>query len=278
MRMKKLPPPFQVRTAGLVDRWTFHSTPGTRQGDIMLTVFLAGRGVYRNSQGSIEVTGGMAGLVPPEDAGILMADAGDPYAHYYCRFSGGYAIAMARSVLKARGARFFGVSNADALAACLSPIGRFHRKDLPERMGLPEALLAQALVLLQDEPRLTGRWEELSATSLRYYLRDRVSAPTKLSEIAGHFGVSVSTLCRKAQALCGQSVQQLHEAAKIEWAKVLLSTGTLNVSEVALRVGYADPFYFSRVFKLRVGSPPKGWSMKKLRPIRREKPVATDGD
>ena len=45
--MKRPSPPFQVRTAGLVDRWKFHSTPGTRQGDIMLTVFLAGRGIYR---------------------------------------------------------------------------------------------------------------------------------------------------------------------------------------------------------------------------------------
>jgi AraC-like DNA-binding protein len=274
--MKKTPPPFQVRTAGLVDRWTFHSTPGTRQGDIMLTVFLSGRGLYRNARGAVEVTGGMAGLVPPEDAGILMADTEDPYAHYYCRFGGNYATVLARSVVETRGARFFRVTHAETLAECLRRMGRFHRRDLPEQMGLAEALLAQALVLLQDEFRRPDLAEELSAAALRYYLRDHVSDPTRLHEIAAHFGVSVSTLCRKAQAHYGRSVQQLHEEAKIEWAKVLLSTGTLNVSEVARRVGYLDPFYFSRVFKQRVGFAPKGWSMKRLRSHRREKPFATN--
>jgi YesN/AraC family two-component response regulator len=50
---------------------------------------------------------------------------------------------------------------------------------------------------------------------------------------------------------------------KIDWARILLETGTLNVTEVARRVGYADAFYFSRVFKKHAGTSPKNWPKKR---------------
>ena len=37
----------------------------------------------------------------------------------------------------------------------------------------------------------------------------------------------------------------------------LLREGNLNVSEVAVRTGFADPNYFSRAFKARFGITPK---------------------
>jgi AraC-like DNA-binding protein len=252
-----LQPPFQVRTAGLITRQPYHSTPGTRQEDVMLTVFLTGSGTYQYSRGVQRVYGGMVGLVPPYDRGILMADPTDPYSHYYCRFRGDYARAMAAEILDRHGLRFFPFDRVPALADLLRPMVPYFAGALPGRMGWREALLAQALVLLQEEPCLE---EGMNATTLTQYLRDHVHEPTDLRAIAAHFHLSTSTLCHRTRRMLSTTVQRLHEAMKIEHACTLLQLGTLSIAGVAQRTGYADPYYFSRVFRKHMGVSPRQWS------------------
>lgn len=228
----------------------------------MLRVFLTGRGAYRDGKATTELRRGMAGIAPPEDTGFLMADPADPYAHYFCRFNGSYAAAMARTILKERGARFFAISNAPAVADCMRKMGAIFRGELPVAMGQHEVWLAQALMLLSEEPVLRRASPVISDAAFRDYLRDHLSDPTDLGRIADHFQISTSSLCRKVRQSCGSTVQALHEEMKIEWACTLLQSGSLNVTEVAQRVGYADSFYFSRVFKKHMTVSPKAFAMK----------------
>jgi two-component system response regulator YesN len=46
---------------------------------------------------------------------------------------------------------------------------------------------------------------------------------------------------------------------KIEHAKGLLSAGGLTISEIALLCGFADVYYFSKVFKKETGITPSKW-------------------
>ncbi|MBD3239694.1 MAG: helix-turn-helix domain-containing protein [Chitinivibrionales bacterium] len=251
--------PFLVRTAGLVERLPYHSTPGTRQDDVMLTVFLAGGGSYRNSRGVTYVHADMAGLVPPEDIGVLMADPHDPYIHYYCRFNGAYAVELARRVIGERGARFFPVANAAEIADYLRQMGLYASRSLPDSMGKREALLAQALVALCD-PQASETVPPITAATVEEYLREHIADPTDLERMADHFAVSRTTLCRRVKEKCGDTVQRIHEQLKMEWARTLLSMNRFPVAAVALRVGYQDPFYFSRVFRRNMGASPKRWA------------------
>ena len=247
--------PFLVRTHGVIDRQPFHSTPGTKQDDVMLTVFLSGRGTYRNAAGETEIGAGMVGIVPADDPGVLMADPQDPYLHYYCRFTGAYAISVAHEIVETRGARFFTVPDAHEIAACIRRMGPPRSGGLARRVGMRDILLAEALIRLR-----TVEIEAASALTpdrIESYLADHLSHPTDLAEIATHFGVSVATLCRFARTRCGRTVQKLHEDAKIEWAERLLASTRLSIAEIAFRVGYTDPLYFSRVFTRRVGQSPR---------------------
>ena len=224
----------------------------------MLTVFLAGYGIYRNSAGTRVIEKDFAGLVPPEDEGVLMADSADPYVHYYSRFNGEYAVQMAREIIALRGDRFFAVSNAGEVANCIRQMGSFISRELPTRVGRREALLVQALTLLA-EPQTTAEGRVLTAEAIQEYLRERIAEPTHLDKMAGHFFVSKTSLCRAVKKLCGETIQTMHERQKIEWARTLLKLGTLNVTEVSMRVGYEDPFYFSRVFSKLTGMSPRDW-------------------
>lgn len=249
-------PPFRVRTAGHVYGRLHHSTPGSRQGDVMLTVFLAGRGTYIQGRRRGVVERGMVGLVPDSRPGILLTDPRDPYDHYYCRFGGGYARRLAAEVRRRRGGRFFRHERCAEAAGILSRMGEIWRAELPAALGRAELLLAEVLLLLASGPE-PDRGLRLTPEALEQYFRDRIAEPFSLARVAGHFGMSRASLCRAARRLTGRTALEVAEAVKIEWARSLLASGAAGVAEAARMVGYQDPFYFSRVFRKRAGLAPR---------------------
>lgn len=252
------PPPFAVRTAGMIDRRPWHTTPGTRDGDIMLTVVLAGRGLHQDADGRVHtVHAGSVGLVGPRAPGILSADPEDPYLHHYCRFSGGYARALARVAWREHGGPFFAHPRHRAFAERIARMGFRARRELPRRMGAVECLLAEVLTELAGGSGVEA--EPFTRHGLDAWLRQHIDLPTDLAALARHFGVSVSTLTRRARDWLGTSIQVHHEALKLDWAETLLRESRASIRAIARRVGYEDPAYFARVFRRRHGCPPSVW-------------------
>ncbi len=77
-----------------------------------------------------------------------------------------------------------------------------------------------------------------------------------VNELCREAGLSQSQLFRKLKALTGKSSVAYLRSLRLHRAKDLLEKGELNVSEVAYRVGFNDPLYFSRVFSQEFGYPP----------------------
>ncbi len=258
IRGKDASPPFQVRTSGMVNRVAYHSSPGTKEGDIMLNVFLAGRGIYHTSDGNQQIRRGMIGLIMPDNLGLLTSVPEDPYIHCYCRFRGSYAVFLAEKILKDRKQSFFEYDNFEKIAEILKKMGYLILSELPSQMGRRELLLAEALLVLagnMEEPVL----RRLSSSNLRHYLESGMSKPTDLNEISEYFSVSKATLCRKSRKYLGATIQKYHEQIKMEWAKELFKFGIFTVKDVAYKLGYSDPLYFSRIFKRYAGQNPLEW-------------------
>jgi AraC-like DNA-binding protein len=197
------------------------------------------------------------------DPGIVMTSKEDPYSFYYCRFRGDYAVALAATIVAARRGPVFPHPRAHEAAGYIQKMGylnsHVYYHELPRQMGAREILLAQCLLALEDRS-LPVAQTPLTENRIVSFLRERVHLPTNLNSFAGDLGVSRTTLIRKTKALTGQTVLELHERLKIEWAKTLLQSGIANVSETAVRVGYADVHYFCRVFRKRMGVPPGRWA------------------
>ena len=68
--------------------------------------------------------------------------------------------------------------------------------------------------------------------------------------------MSRAQLYRKVKALTGDSVGNIINEIRLEEGRRLLKTTDYNVSEVAFRVGFKDPAYFSRLFSKKFGVPP----------------------
>ncbi len=88
------------------------------------------------------------------------------------------------------------------------------------------------------------------------YLQENYAHPLSRREIADSIGVSENHLSRIFRRELGISPWDYLNRYRIKQAKELLTNTQDSITSVALRVGFNDPAYFSRVFRKQVGQSP----------------------
>lgn len=76
-------------------------------------------------------------------------------------------------------------------------------------------------------------------------------------ELARKSGRSLSAFHRQFVATFGTTPQRWLMERRLQRAKVLLSSSSLPITEIAYETGFRDPAHFSRAFKQRFGTPPR---------------------
>ncbi len=125
------------------------------------------------------------------------------------------------------------------------------------------ALLLQLLLLKIQETlvrRPPGRaqpgFEKFSR--LKQLIDAEAAGLATLQDIARRTGVPSVTACKLFQQHLGLSPFRYLMRRKMEIAAELLVQGGVLVKETAARVGFSDPYHFSRRFKLAYGVAPTG--------------------
>jgi AraC family transcriptional regulator of arabinose operon len=269
--------PFRIRTLGRVTNQPYHATAGTYHDDAMLTVVRSGTGVYHRGGRAVRIQRGFVGLVlPSSDPGLLLADIDDPYDHYYCRFAGREALRMARGIVAMHGGqRFFPFQRWAEVAGILDAMLILEDEapsTHPDWMSQTEGALARLLSAILLPPATEKTL--LTEVGLRRYLLEHIAEPLELDRIAEHFGVSRFHMSRRARELLGDRLDSVSRRVRLEFARSLLEATSpeLGVADVARRVGYEDPLYFSRVFRRHVGMSPSRYRTESRR-LRREPPI-----
>lgn len=89
------------------------------------------------------------------------------------------------------------------------------------------------------------------------YVDTNLDKPLSISTISTHFNMSKSYLSSKIKAHFNSSLNEYIMKKRIERAKTLLETTDFKILKISEIVGYADPNYFSRVFKKVQGISPE---------------------
>jgi AraC family transcriptional activator of pobA len=84
----------------------------------------------------------------------------------------------------------------------------------------------------------------------------------QVSDYAKALAISPTHLSRLARAASGQSALRMIEARIMREARRNLAYTHLSISTIAYSLGYADPAYFTRVFKRDAGVSPKEFRTK----------------
>lgn len=88
------------------------------------------------------------------------------------------------------------------------------------------------------------------------YIKDNLSQPLKLPDVAGYLHISGRHLSRLFVSELGMSYSEFVQKERIQRAATLLKTTACSIKDIADETGFTTVHYFTRVFTAVMGSSP----------------------
>lgn len=225
----------------------------------VLELVAAGRGVVTMNGRSTQLHAGAAYLYATDTRLEIRADPAQPMAKYFLCFTG----AGARERLRLAGltpGRVRHLAMFSEVQAVLEDLLREGRHQRRMAARLCAALTEVLLLKIEELTHLTGRNSNVAEEQ---FLRCKgiIDAQTgrlgTLTQITALVGVEASHLCRLFRRYQGLSPYQYLLRRKMAVAAEHLMDSTCLVKQAAERVGFTDPYHFSRCFRKAHGLPPR---------------------
>jgi two-component system, response regulator YesN len=135
---------------------------------------------------------------------------------------------------------------------CLKPI------NIPEIECLLEALAEKIRIKKRagkQEPPQTGEYSE-TIQKVIALLEENIGQKITLADVADKIFLNKNYLCSLFHEETGRSFSEYMTDLRITRARRLLQQTDLSIPEIAERLSYCDNFYFTKVFKKKVGVSP----------------------
>ncbi len=109
------------------------------------------------------------------------------------------------------------------------------------------------------ENSIKSNSDETIINSIIKFLLDNLDKKFTLDEIASKFNYSKSYLHTMFKAKTSYPLLVFFNFKKVQKACELLNYTDLSIKEISYKVGFDDPFYFSRIFKKIMGKSPRNY-------------------
>lgn len=110
---------------------------------------------------------------------------------------------------------------------------------------------------LKARQHLESSHEDLAFMRAIRHLEANVCADLDLERLALDAGMAGSTFRRRFRGILGCGPKEFILRVRLSLAKEQLTLTAKDIAEIALEVGFKDPFYFSRLFKRKEGMSPR---------------------
>jgi AraC-like DNA-binding protein len=91
---------------------------------------------------------------------------------------------------------------------------------------------------------------------IRHVIHENWMKSISMEELAAQHGIGYVWFRKAFKEITGTSPGQYHLGIKLEKASQMLRQTSLSVSEIAYQTGFESEFYFSRIFKKKMGNSP----------------------
>lgn len=257
---------FQVFSCGLfVEAWEhMWERDGLPEG--ILVYCVDGKGYFHEGDRDWAIRAGDMFYAPPYSHHLYWADGREPWTIYWMHLSG------------------------PGLTDYEQVLGLVARGPV-RHLGRHEAILAEFTRLLTNMPAIVdepSRWLCLQAAALSIFghiaalpanmadlatayapiqkalavMNDSLEQTFDMAGFAREAGCSARHFIRQFRQVTGRSPADWFIQRKMQRASSLLAIPHTRVNEIASRLGYADPLYFSKVFKRVHGMSPEQYRRK----------------
>lgn len=239
-----------------------HRMARQRHDDNLLIYCTNGGGQLITAEWCGSVRAGEVAMLPQGSHHVYEADPDNPWSLYWVHFQGH----AARNFFSYLGYEpghpvvYAGVSS--KLHGAFTSLMEVRRTGYSTTAFVTAAnRLRHLLSLIAEEINAQkGRLSEGSDVSgAQAFMLENLTKSLTLEEIAASAGMSKFHFSKRYKALTGYSPIKHFLNMKVEHACVLLDGTDLKVSEIAARLGFEDPLYFSRLFRRVIGQSPRAY-------------------
>lgn len=224
-----------------------------------LEYVVSGKGAVRLDGRQYALSPGVVFSYSPATRCEIRNDPTNPMVKYFLSFSGtAFPGRLRRCGVPAGRAR--PSTQRSEIVSVLEELVREGQRSGPLAGKICDTLFELLLLKIEDTTALTPHPSEPAREAFlrcKALIDSRAASLGTLEEIAGAAGVEASSVCRWFRRYQGTSPYRYLMRRKMNLAAGYLVEHGMLVKEVAQRVGFSDPYHFSRAFKAVHGVAPR---------------------
>jgi AraC-like DNA-binding protein len=183
------------------------------------------------------------------------------WQEYWVGFNGSFFTKLAREGILSKERLFFEVGLYDQYLNIFDQIFEEVRAQRPLHQFKADASIMTFLgeMLAHERRKERPNYYQKIVEKAKYLMEINIYDVINLSSIAEQIGISPSRLNGIFKTYTSMTPYQYYIYAKILKAERLLEESDVSVKETAFRLGFDDPYYFSQLFKNKIGITPSRW-------------------
>jgi AraC-like DNA-binding protein len=228
----------------------------------ILIVCVAGRGQFEVEGHSGQLEAGQALLIPRDVPHFYEADKQEPWSIHWIHFKGNDAGLYVRLLPD-------GEFRLPLAPACIDGLkSSFHAATSAIAEATSQSNILYLAQLCHHLLGLIFFHNRAYSPTLRApashdlqptvtYIMDHCAEPLTRNALARHTGLSIAHFSLLFHRQTGVSPMQFLIQQRMRLACRLMDTTSLTIREIAIKAGYDDPYYFSRLFSKTIGHSPR---------------------
>jgi AraC-like DNA-binding protein len=230
--------------------------------DYQLVYVTKGRGVFETGNKTYVVVPGSVMMLFPGVRHTYKPDFNVGWTEYWVGFKGAYVDTLCKQDFLSPKKPLYEVGLQNGLLAIYEKIFELVESQQPLYQIRASSLILTLIaeVLAHERKTLQHSISEGLVEKAKFFMEENIDHAVNVDDMAKVLGASASQLNAVFKSYTAMTPHQYLLSIKIRRAKELLESGALPVKQIALRLGFQDQYYFSRMFHEKTGIAPSRWS------------------